>query len=127
MIKVLIPSDWEFFSYKNKLEELYKKSQGSINDDSNFEFIINNTLFYLFLERNRIIGAVYYFIDDDKLFVNGFSERKMFPQNVECLKLSTMWFNADIYAECQNRASALCLLKAGFKRFEGNIFVKIFT
>ena len=62
-------------------------------------------------------------MDDDKLFFNGCSNPKTFPINVECIKLSTSWFNCDIYAEAQNRASALCLLKSGFIRVDSKLFV----
>ena len=33
------------------------------------------------------------------------------------------WFNCDIYAEAQNRASTICLLRCGFERDKDNIFV----
>ena len=112
MIRVLIPSDKEFLSYKDECKKLYTKVQDKICDPNSFEFICTKTLFYMFID------------EDEKLFLNGFSKRKMFRQNLECLKLSTTWFNCDIYAEAQNRASALCLLKCGFIRLNNNTFRK---
>ena len=112
MIRVLIPSDKEFLSYKDECKKLYTKVQDKICDPNSFEFISTKTLFYMFID------------EDEKLFLNGFSKRKMFRQNLECLKLSTTWFNCDIYAEAQNRASALCLLKCGFIRLNNNTFRK---
>ena len=122
MIRVLIPADKEFSLYEPELKALYEKNQDKICDPNSFEFIKNDTLFYMFLDNNRLIGAIYYFMEDEKLFLNGFSVRKSFYENLECLKLSTSWFKCDIYAEAQNRASALCLLKCGFRRVKENLF-----
>jgi hypothetical protein len=122
MIRVLIPTEADFNLYENQLRDLYEKNQEKICDTNNFDFVKNNTLFYMFLDNNKLLGAIYYFMDNSKLFLNGFSIRKNFEKNLECLKLSTTWFNCDIYAEAQNRASALCLIKTGFKRIDKNIF-----
>jgi len=122
-IKVLIPTDKEFSLYKDELEALYKKNQNKIKDPNSFYFIHKYTFFYTFITNNNLIGAIYYFIENGKLFLNAFSKRKTFFLNLECLQLSLSWFNCPIYAEAQNRASALCLLRCGFKRKKGNLFV----
>lgn len=122
MLRVLIPSDAEFKKHEAFVQDLYIKSQEKICDPNSFSFIRDNTFFYLFLFNDTPFGAVYYFIDDGKLFLNGFSIRKNYLQNVNALLLSTTWFSCDIYAEAQNRASAFCLLRCGFKRVEGNLF-----
>ena len=123
MIRVLIPSEADFKLYENQLKLLYEQNQEKICDTNSFEFIRDNTLFYMFLFNSKLIGAIYYFMEEGKLFLNGFSIRKNFMTNLACLKLSTTWFNCDIYAEAQNRASALCLLKTGFKRINDTLFV----
>ena len=74
------------------------------------------------IEDGVLLGAIYYFMDDGKLFLNGFASSKHHFENLYCLKLSSSWFNCDIYAEAQNRASALCLLRCGFKRVGNNLF-----
>ena len=61
--------------------------------------------------------------EDNKLYVNAFAKRKYFFEKLEVLKKSLHWFSSDIYAQAQNRASAYCLLKCGFKRLEGNLFI----
>ena len=122
MIKVLIPFDLEFQKYEAQVKELYEKNQRKISDTNSFEFIKNNTLFYLFILDGSLLGAIYYFKDGEKLYLNAFSTPKNHLANLECLKLSTNWFNCDIYAEAQNRASALCLLRVGFKRKKDNLF-----
>ena len=124
MIKVLIPSDLEFREYEGECKKLYESLQDKICDPNSFEFITNNTFFYLFTDDDRLLGGIYYFIDDkDRLFVNAFADRKTHKQNMECLKLSTKWFKGNIYAEAQNRASVLCLLRCGFKRENNNLYV----
>ena len=123
MIRVLIPKDREFYFYKKELKKMYEKNRAKIQDESSFEFIINNTFFYAFLVDKTLLGAIYYFTIDKKLFVNAFAKRGHFKEKLECLKLSQKWFKTDIYATAQNKASALCLLRCGFCRAKENLFV----
>lgn len=123
MINVWIPKNKEFKRYKKECKMLYEKVQKDICDGNSFEFIVSNTLFYLFETKGKLIGAIYYFLDeDDRLFLNGFAKRKMHNLCLECLRMSLNWFRGSIYAEAQNRASALCLIRCGFKREQGNVF-----
>ena len=124
MIRVLIPLDKEFYLFYPECKKLYENVQVEIHDMNSFEFICTNTFFYMFLDDNKLIGAIYYFVDEEgKLFLNGFANRKMHKLNLECLKMSLEWFNTDIYAQAQNRASALCLLRCGFRRDKEDVFV----
>ena len=122
MIEVIIPKDRIFNLYKHQFKVMYNNAKDKICDTNSFEFIIKNTLFYGFIKDGSIIGAIYFFPDNGKLFLNAYAGRKHLEDNVECVKMSLDWFNCNIYAEAQNRASALCLLRAGFKRIEGNLF-----
>ena len=122
MIRVLIPANSEFQKYDDELKSLYQENQKKICDTNSYEFVRDNTLFYAFLENNILFGAIYYFVDDGKLFLNAFSKRKRQTQNINALSLSMTWFLCDIYAEAQNRASAFTLLRCGFKRTKGNLF-----
>ena len=124
MINVLIPTQKEFELYQKECKELYNSVQDKICDSNSFEFICENTFFYLFVSDGNLIGAIYYFMNDDgKMYLNGFAKRKKHQLCIECLKRSLTWFKGRVYAEAQNRASALCLLKCGFKRLEGQTFV----
>lgn len=125
MIKALTPLDAEFLCYKTQLKEMYELNQDKICDTNSFEFITSSTLFYFFTDTNgTLLGAIYFFLDEEnKLFLNAFSGRGHHKENLECLRLSMTWFNCDIYAEAQNRASVLCLLRCGFERKKDNIFV----
>ena len=122
MIEVFIPLNPEFQKYETQVKELYEKSQERLCDPNPFSFVKDNTLFYIFVKDGVLIGAIYYFMDDDKLFLNGCASPKHHAENLHCLCLSTSWFKSNIYAEAQNRASALCLIRCGFKRVKDNLF-----
>ncbi len=122
MLEVLIPLNPEFQLYEAQVKELYEKNQDKIRDPNSFLFIRDNTYFYIFILNGSLIGAIYYFMDNNKLYLNGFANPKNHLINLHCLRLSTTWFNCEIYAEAQNRASALCLLRCGFKRVKDNLF-----
>lgn len=124
MFEVITPLNPKFEEYKLELKVLYEENQEKIADTNSFEFVIENSFFYAFLNKNSLIGAIYYFVDEDKLFLNAYSKRKNHLNNILCLEWSTTWFSCDIYAEAQNRASAICLLKCGFSRVENNLFCK---
>lgn len=123
MIKVLIPADKNFYLYEKECKTLYEKLQNQITDETSFDSVIKNTFFYLFVHDDKLVGAIYYFCINNKLFLNGFAKRKMHEVCIECLKMSLNWFKGSIYAEAQNRASALCLIKCGFKRVDDKLFV----
>ena len=122
MLEVLIPTNSEYKKYEQQARELYESCQNKICDPNSFDFIQKNTLLYLFLSDKKFIGLIYYFFDAEKLFLNACSVRKSLEDNLRALKLSTTWFKSDIYAEAQNRASAFCLLRCGFKRVKDNLF-----
>lgn len=123
MITVLIPSNPEFKKHKAHIKSVYEKYQEKICDPNSFDFIVQNTLFYAFFLDGIFIGAIYYFMENKKLFLNAFALPKNHLANLKCLRTSTTWFTSPIYAEAQNRASALCLLRCGFKRLNKNIFI----
>lgn len=127
MINVWIPSQEEFELYREDCRRLYEGVQDKICDTNSFDFITRYTLFYLFETNASLIGAIYYFKDTDgRIFLNGFANRKMHMLCLECLKMSLDWFRGYVYAEAQNRASALCLLRCGFKRLQGKeFFIKL--
>ena len=123
MINVWIPYDREFYKYRNECKELYESVQDKIGDGNSFDFICENTFFYLFETDGNLIGGIYYFEKPDgKLYLNAFAKRKMHPLCIKCLKTSVSWFRENIYAEAKNRASAICLIRAGFRRSKENIF-----
>lgn len=121
-LKILIPKDKDFLRYKNEVKKLYLENQDKINDNNTFDFICKETFFYLFLVDEKILGVIYFFQDDGKLYLNGFAVRKFLKEKLEALKLATTWFNCEIYAEAQNKASAYCLKKVGFKKITERLY-----
>lgn len=122
-LEVIIPSDPKFKNFRNEFESLYMKNQKAIADPNPFVFILYKTFFYGFIDNGAVLGAIYFFMENGKLFLNAFSVRKKHSQNLLSLNLAKTWFIPPIYAEAQNRASAFCLLKCGFERVEDNLFV----
>ena len=68
MIRVLIPLNKEFYLFYPECKNLYESVQEKICDPNSFDFICRNTYFYLFIDENRLIGAIYYFVDKDGNF-----------------------------------------------------------
>lgn len=123
MISVFIPQQAEFDFYRKECQDLYESVQDKIGDTNSFDFICENTFFYLFTTKTKLIGAIYYFLDSNgELYLNGFANRKMHELNLECLKMSLGWFNCDIYAIARNRLSTLCLRKCGFVKIKRNLY-----
>ncbi len=122
MIVVRTPLD-DLFNY-TECEELYNQCKNEIQDDD-FKDVIKRTFFYSFYEWNtgELIGCIYYFYKGKKLFVNAYASRGHHLLNLECFKKSLEWFKCNIYAEGLHRTSRLCLLKCGFKRIKGNLFI----
>ncbi len=120
MIKVFIPDNYEF-NYK-QCKKLYKKNQKLIGDDQEFRDIVKNTFFYSFFDDDIFVGCIYCYYENDKLFLNGFANRHLHKQTLECLKMSLDWFNCDIYAKSKNKTSILCLLRCGFKKVSDNLY-----
>lgn len=120
MIKVYIPRD-KNFNYK-QCKKLFKKNRKLLCDNRDFREIVNTTFFYSFFDDEKHLGCIYYYYENDKLFVNVVAYRHTHLINIECFKLSLTWFNCDIYANCLHRTSAIGALKCGFKRIKDNLF-----
>lgn len=120
MIKVYIPSDYDF-NYK-QCKKLYKKYQRKIGDDVEFRDLVKNTFFYSFFDDEKHIGCIYYYEKDGKLFVNAFANRHTHEINITCLKMTFGWFNCDIYAKTAHKTAIYCLYKCGFKKIGDNLY-----
>ncbi len=113
----------DLFNY-TECEELYNQCKNEIQDDD-FKDVIKRTFFYSFhiWPTGEVLGCIYYFYKGKKLYVNAFASRHHHLLNLECFKKSLEWFKCNIYAEGLHRTSRLCLLKCGFKRVKGNLFI----
>lgn len=120
MMRVSIPIDNEF-NYK-ECKNLYEQNKGLINDNSTFDEIIKNTLFYSFYENNTLTLCIYFFEKNKKIWVNGFGIRKHHLFNKHCFKKALTWFNSDIWAYCTHRPAIFGLLSCGFKKYKRNLY-----
>ena len=123
-MKVLIPSSPEF-NY-SQAKALYHKYKEHINDSEDFFQVISNTLFYsFFTDDGEFIGCVYFYkTPEGKLFLNGFSNRKMHLENIKVLQLASSWFDEDIYAKTPHKTAAFCLQRAGFIKCDCQLYIK---
>lgn len=122
MIDVRTP-DNELFNY-TEAEELYNQCRADLKDDE-FEKVIKRTQFYAFYIKKtaELIGCIYFFEKNRRLYVNAFANRGHHALNLECFKESLKWFKRNIYAIGLYKTSRLCLLKCGFTRIKDNLFV----
>lgn len=122
MITIRKPED-KLFNYA-EVEELYNECNDRICD-GNFHDVLTSTDFYAFYieETRELIGCIYYFFKGRKLFVNAFARRGHHLLNLECFKYTLGWWKRNIYANAIQKESRMCVLRCGFKRVKGNLFV----
>lgn len=113
----------DLFNYA-ECEELYNECKADLQGDD-FSDIVYDTFFYSFYvwQTGELLGCIYFYQKDGKLFVNAFAKRGHHLLNIECLKESLKWFDCDIYAEALHRTSRLCVLRCGFERVKDNLFI----
>lgn len=118
---IRIPQHENFDFYACR--KLYKKYQKLVGDNVSFNQIIKNTFFYSFYDDKTLVGCIYVFEKQKKLFMNGFAKRGFHKFNIQAVKKIFDWFNADIYAQSVRKPAILLLLKCGFKKISDNMFV----
>lgn len=101
---------------------MYKKYQRVIRDDQEFRNVVKNTFFYSFFDDKRLIGCIYYYYKNNKLYVNAFANRHTHEINIKYFKETFKWFSCDIYAETTYKTAILCLYKCGFKKIDDNLY-----
>lgn len=117
---VYIPTDYEF-NYK-ELKKLYKKYKKELREPREFKEVVETSFIYSFFKDNKFFLCIYYYEMDGKLFVNAFGKRHNHLNVMTCLKESLNWFNCDIYAYSILKTSILCLLRAGFKKIDSELY-----
>lgn len=120
-MQILIPSN-KNFNY-SQCKKLFEDNQNLIEDYENFNNILKNTFFYSFLIDNKHIGCIYFYEQNNKLYINGFSNRKNHLLNIECLKTSLTWWNCDIYARTKHKTAIYIILKCGFNKIGENLYI----
>lgn len=122
MYIVKTPLD-DTFNYA-ECEEMFELNKEKLQDD-NFDKVIKDTYFYAFHEwkTGKLLGCIYYFMKDNKLFVNGFATRGHHLDNLHALKKTLGWFNCDVYANALHKTSEICVKKCGFEKIKDNLFI----
>ena len=118
---VRIPADENFDFYACR--KLYKKYQKAVGDDVSFNQIIKNTCFYSFYDNKNLVGCIYVFEKNKKIFINGFAKRGFHNFNIKAVKKIFDWFKSDIYAFSINYRARYVLFTSCFSKITDNLFV----
>jgi hypothetical protein len=118
-MRILIPVD-KNFNYQ-ECKKLFEDNQHLIEDYENFDDVIKNTFFYSFLVNSKHIGCIYYYEQDNRLYVNAVAYRKTHLINIECFKTSLTWWNCNIYARTHHKTAIYMILKCGFEKISKNL------
>ena len=97
MITVKTPLDKDF-NYQ-ECEKLYLENYENLQATCDFKTLLEQTFFYSFSDDDTFLGCVFYFQEDEKLFIGAFGTRGHHLKNIECAKQSFSWWNCDIYAK----------------------------
>jgi hypothetical protein len=119
-MRVLIPYD-EGFEYE-KVKSMYDENRLRLREQSTFDEVLKNTLFYSFYDGERITLCVYYYSLEGKLWVNGFGKRNSHLFNKKCFEISLKWFDCDVWIDTPYREVAWAVCQCGFKRVEKGIY-----
>lgn len=120
-MKIIVPTDGDFDFYSCR--KLYYQNQKAIGDDAKFNQIIKNTLFFSFYDNKVLVGCIYLYKREEKLFFNGFAKPKFHMFNLVAVEIILKSIDCDIYAESIQKPAIYVLLRCGFKRVEPNIFM----
>ena len=111
-MKIVIPND-KNFDYK-LCENLYNKISKFMGNDCCFKDLVDKTHFYSFYDEEKFAGCIYVVLENNKLFINGFSVRKNHKFNIEAVKRVLTFYNCDLYAKTKNKTAQFLLKKCGF-------------
>lgn len=92
-----------------------------------FDFIYRNPntfLFYDELTKELKAYMSFYKDESERLFMCGASCRKNLLDNINAIIKVCNAFDNDIYADTDKKEAKICLLKAGFKKIDDNLFVR---
>lgn len=122
MIVVKTPND-ALFNY-GECREMFDLYNEKIDIDD-FDTVIKTTHFFAFYDWNKaeLIGCIYFYQHNGKLFITAFSGRHHHELNMKCLKMSLDWYKCNIYAECKQLTAQICLREAGFKKIKKGLYV----
>lgn len=92
------------------------------NENFTPEFLLNNPHTYCFYLDNELLGCVFITQEDKKLWLNGFSKRKIFKEVQEAINIIFNHYKQDIYSKTTEKSATYTLLRTGFKKIGTNIY-----
>lgn len=111
---------------KKEFENLYNSYP--MNDGIfSYDFIINNPHLYCLYdeEKGYLKGYANIYEDDSgKLFFSGAGIRHNMPDNIQAIIKICEAYKQNMHADTDKREAKICLLKAGFKKLNDNLFVR---
>lgn len=92
-----------------------------------FDFIFNNPhLYCLYDEKEGYLKgyANIYRDESNRLLFSGAGVRKNLPDNINAIIRICEAYDENMYADTDKKEAVICLLKAGFKKFKDNLYVR---
>lgn len=118
MIHIIRPNKDNYLPLKHIFDR-YKEQM----DADEFGIVANCCNCMFFFSDEDLIGCIYLYPKEDKVFVNAFATRGHHKLNLHILKAVLDTVNFDVYAEPLNKSSKLCILRLGFEKFKDNIYI----
>ena len=122
IIIVRTPDNPWFYNIESKI--LFEQHHDKLDVDD-FETVLKTTHFFDFIlkEKGELIGFIYFYQMNDKVYVTASANRGHHELNLRCLKKALSWYTCDIYAECKQKPAIYCLLKLGFEKIAKDLYV----
>lgn len=119
-MKVSIPTDKDF-RYE-ECRKLFLESNNTLGEEYDFDYIISTYHFFQFVISGKLVGCIYFYYKNNRLYIASFANRKFVMEKLEALKESLTFYSCDIYAETTQKHVAQVLLKVGFKKIGNNTY-----
>lgn len=84
--------------------------------------ILNLKDFCFCFYDNNLVAVIYLEQKGSKIYLNGFSKRKNYKNNIDAVNTICNHFNIDIYAETPFKHAGLVLRRCGFKKIDNNLY-----
>lgn len=119
-MRVVIPTDKDFDYEINK--HLFDKANQTLDEKRSFDDVLRCCQFFSYYDDDEYLGFIYFFYEDDKLYVATASVPKRYAKTIECFKQALTYYNCDIYAKTVQRHVKIAALRVGFKKINDNLY-----
>lgn len=121
-----ISTNSEDFPY-SEVKQLYNeyREYNISGSDLTIDELIRLNLFFAVIDNGKFIGCLYlHNMTPESIYISGFSKRKQPKANIRAIsELINNLTQRYIYSSTKHLAAKLCLLKAGFKQIETDLFL----